>query len=78
VTTVDHQQYRWWLLDGDLDIVSDGSVRGGSLLAALADVGQELRRLSDTGKHPTNHPYRLIVYRGVSVVAVRPASMGIC
>jgi len=73
----DHQ-YRWWLLDGDLDIVSDGSVGGASLLAALADVSQELRRLSESGTHPVNHPYHLIVYRGASVVAVRPASIGIC
>ena len=21
-------QYRWWLLDGDLDLVSDGSIEG--------------------------------------------------
>jgi hypothetical protein len=78
VTGAADHQYRWWLLDGDLEIVSDGSVGGVTLLAALADVSQELRRLSDSGKQPTNHPYRLIVYRGLSVVAVRPASMGIC
>ena len=73
----DHQ-YRWWLLDGDLEVVSGGRIGGVSVLAALADVSQELQRLSDSGKHPINHPYRLIVYRGASVVAVRPASMGIC
>jgi hypothetical protein len=78
VTGAADPKYRWWLLDGDLDIVSDGKIGGGSLLSALADVSQELRRLSDSGKHPINHPYRLIVYRGASVVAVRPASIGIC
>ena len=72
------EQYRWWLLDGDLDIVSDGSVAGASLRAALADLSREIDRLGDRGQHPTNQPYRLIVYRGSAVVAVRPATLGIC
>lgn len=70
--------YRWWLLDGDLGIVSDGSVGGGSLFSALAHLSQEIDRLGDHGKFPCNHPYSLIVYRGSAVVAVRPASLGIC
>jgi hypothetical protein len=77
MTTRD-EEYRWWLLDGDLAIVSDGSVGGASLLAALARLNLDLGRLSDHGKHPSNHPYRLIVYKGDAVVAVRPATVGIC
>lgn len=72
------EQYRWWLLDGDLDIVSDGSVGGSSLLAALADLSQQIDRLGDHGKRPDNQPYSLIVYKGDAVVAVRPATVGIC
>ncbi len=73
-----YEQYRWWLLDGDLDIVSDGRIAGASLLAALASLSREIERLGDRGKHPTNQPYSLIVYRGDAVVAVRPATLGIC
>jgi hypothetical protein len=73
-----YEQYRWWLLDGDLEIVSDGRVAGTSLPAALADVSRAIDRLGDRGQHPTNHPYRLIVYKGLAVVAVRPATLGIC
>ncbi len=75
---VRYEQYRWWLLDGDLDIVSDGRVAGASLLTALADLSREIDRLGDRGQHPTNQPYRLIVYKGAAVVAVRPATLGIC
>jgi hypothetical protein len=73
-----NDQYRWWLLDGDLDLVSDGSIEGNSLPAVLANVNRELDRLSDSGIKPKNHPYRLIVCRGGAVVAVRPATVGIC
>ena len=73
-----YEQYRWWLLDGDLEIVSDGRVAGASLPAALADLSRQIDRLGDRGQHPTNQPYRLIVYKGAAVVAVRPASLGIC
>ena len=73
-----NEQYRWWLLDGDLEIVSDGRVSGASLPAALADLSREIDRLGDRGQHPTNQPYKLIVYKGAAVVAVRPATLGIC
>src|SRR6267142_7212171 len=73
-----YEQYRWWLLDGDLEIVSDGRVAGASLPVALADLSREIDRLGDRGRHPTNQPYRLIVYKGPAVVAVRPATLGIC
>jgi len=73
-----YEQYRWWLLNGDLEIVSDGRIGGVSLLAALANLNGEIDRLCDGGHHPTNHPYRLIVYKGAAVVAVRPATLGIC
>jgi hypothetical protein len=73
-----NEQYRWWLLDGDLDIVSDGSIKGMTLVAALAAVSREIERLGDRGKRPSNQPYSLIVYKGDAVVAVRPASLGIC
>jgi hypothetical protein len=71
-------RYRWWLLDGDLDLVSDGHIEGTSLPAVLANVSRELDRLGDRGMTPVNHPYRLIVCRGSAVVAVRPATVGIC
>ena len=73
-----HEQYRWWLLDGDLEVVLDGKVAGASLVAALADLSQQIDRLHERGQHPTHHPYKLIVYKGASVVAVRPATLGIC
>ncbi|HUJ29539.1 MAG TPA: hypothetical protein VLW85_26140 [Myxococcales bacterium] len=72
------EQYRWWLLDGDLEIVSDGKVRGSSLPAALADLSREIDRLGEEGKRPTRRPYSLIVYRGRDVVAWRPFTLGIC
>jgi hypothetical protein len=72
------EQYRWWLLDGDLDVVSGGSVGGQSLPVALARLNRQLNRLGERGKHPHNHPYRLIVYKGDAVVAVRPSTLGIC
>jgi hypothetical protein len=71
-------QYRWWLLDGDLDLVTDGSIEGNSLPAVLANVSRAIERLGDDGMKPSNHPYRLIVYKGIAVVAVRPATIGIC
>ena len=70
--------YRWWLLDGDLDLVSDGRTDGDSLGDVLASVTSQLDRLGDSGIRPSNHPYRLIVYKGQAVVAVRPATVGIC
>ncbi|HZX94932.1 MAG TPA: hypothetical protein VFE90_10480 [Myxococcales bacterium] len=73
-----NDQYRWWLLDGDLALVSDGRIEGTSLPAVLANVTRELDKLSDSGVKPQNHPYRLIIYRGAAVVAVRPATVGIC
>ena len=73
-----YEQYRWWLLDGDLEVVSDGRIGGASLIAALASLSREIDRLGERGHHPTNHPYKLIVYKGAAVVAVRPASLGIC
>jgi hypothetical protein len=72
------EQYRWWLLDGDLAIVSGGDAGGPTLMAALADLSRQIDRLDGKGKRPDNHPYSLIVYKGLSVVAVRPASIGIC
>jgi hypothetical protein len=72
------EQYRWWLLDGDLDLVSGGRMEGDSLPAVLASVTTELDKLSESGTKPTNHPYRLIVCKGKAVVAVRPATVGIC
>jgi len=73
-----YEQYRWWLLDGDLEIVSDGRVAGVSLMAALSDLSREVDRLGNRGKYPTDQPYKLIVYKGAAVVAVRPATLGIC
>jgi hypothetical protein len=72
------EQYRWWLLDGDLDIVTGGSVGGHSLAVALSRLSRQIDGLGDRGKHPHNHPYRLIVYKGDAVVAVRPSTLGIC
>src|SRR3954468_4477961 len=73
-----YEQYRWWLLDGDLEIVSDGKVAGATLPAALANLSREIDGLGNRGMHPTNQPYKLIVYKGAAVVAVRPATLGIC
>jgi len=73
-----YEQYRWWLLDGDLEIVSDGKVGGSSLPAALADLNREIDRLGEAGKRPTRRPYSLIVYRGSDLVAWRPSTLGIC
>ncbi|MGZ6143664.1 MAG: hypothetical protein ACXWLM_10005 [Myxococcales bacterium] len=75
---VRQEQYRWWLLDGDLEVVSDGRIGGATLVSALASLSREIDRLDDRGIHPHNHPYRLIVYKGVAVVAVRPSTLGIC
>jgi hypothetical protein len=75
---VRYEQYRWWLLDGDLEVVWDGRIAGASLIAALASLSREIDHLGERGKHPTNHPYKLIVYRGGKVVAVRPSTLGIC
>ena len=71
-------QYRWWLVDADLLLVAGGSVKGESLAEALARVSADLDRLPDQGLRPTNHPYRLMVYRDGAVVAVRPPTVGIC
>ena len=73
-----HEQYRWWLLDGDLEVVCDGRIGGATLTAALASLSKEIDRLDERGHQPMNHPYRLIVYKGAAVVAVRPATLGIC
>ena len=73
-----YEHYRWWLLDGDLEIVSDGKVAGASLPAALADLGRQIDRLGESGKQPSRRPYSLIVYRGRHVVAWRPFTLGIC
>src|SRR5207253_3030446 len=73
-----YEQYRWWLLDGDLEIVSDGRVAGVSLMAALSDLSREVDRLGSRERHLTHEPYKLIVYKGASVVAVRPSTLGIC
>jgi hypothetical protein len=72
------EQYRWWLLDGDLDVVSDGTVDGTSVPAALVRVSRELEALGERGMTPSNRPYRLIVCKGGAVVAVRPPTVGIC
>jgi hypothetical protein len=72
------EQYRWWLLDGDLDVVSDGTIDGESIPAVLVRVSRELELLGERGMTPMNHPYRLIVFKGGSVVAVRPPTVGIC
>src|SRR2546423_14645167 len=69
-----YEHYRWWLLDGDLEIVSDGRVAGASLLAALADLSRQIDRLGGRGQHPTNQPYRLIGHKGAALVAGRPAT----
>jgi len=73
-----YEHYRWWLLDGDLEIVSDGRVSGASLPAALANLSRQIDRVGDHRQHAANQPYRLIVYKGAAVVAVRPATLGIC
>jgi hypothetical protein len=73
-----HEHYKWWLLDGDLEIVSGGRVASATLPAALATLTRQIDRLGDQGQRPTNQPYRLIVYKGAAVVAVRPATLGIC
>jgi hypothetical protein len=73
-----YEQYRWWLLDGDLQIVSDGNVAGASLPSALADLSAEIDKLGEREKRRTRQPYSLIVYRGAHVVAWRPATLGIC
>lgn len=72
------EQYRWWLLDGDLDLVEGGTIDGTSIPAVLVRVSRELELLGERGVMPKNHPYRLIVCKGVTVVAVRPPSVGIC
>lgn len=72
------ERYRWWLLDADLDVVSDGTIDGTSIPAVLANVSRELERLGESGMRPCNHPYRLIVCKGVAVIAVRPPTVGIC
>ena len=72
------EQYRWWLLDRDLDIVSDGSVAGTTLVAALASLSREIDWMGDRRQRRSNQPYSLIVYKGDAVVAVRPATLGIC
>ena len=70
-------QYRWWLLDGDLEILSDGNVSGATLPAALADLSRHIDQLGFRGrKRP--RPYSLIVYQGRNVVAWRPFTLGIC
>jgi len=73
-----YEQYRWWLLDGDLEVVSDGRIGRATLTAALASLSLEIDRVDERGHQPVNHPYRLIVYKGGPVVAVRPATLGIC
>ena len=72
------EQYRWWLLDGDLAVVSDGNVEGATLQAALVTLNGVIDRLRGRGQGPSNRPYSLIVYRGAAVVAWRPATLGIC
>jgi hypothetical protein len=72
------EQYKWWLLDRHLDVVSNGQVGGHSLIGALMRLDRQLANLDDRGKPPSNHPYALIVYRGRAIVAVRPATVGIC
>jgi hypothetical protein len=72
------EQYQWWLLNGDLDIVSDGSIAGSTLLAALAALSGQLVKLGYRGERPVGKPYSVIVYKGGSVVAVRPSTVGIC
>lgn len=76
--TGSQEEYRWWLLNGELDIVSEGNIAGPSLLAALAHLSRHIERRDDRGRHPSNEPYSLIVYKGGAVVAVRPATLGIC
>lgn len=73
-----YEHYRWWLLDGDLSIVSNGNIGGATLPAALADLNREIDRLGGLGKRPSRRPYSLIVYRGADVVAWRPSTLGIC
>ena len=72
------QEYRWWLLSGDLEVVSDGSVAGSTLVAALASLSRELERLGFRGRPPASQAYSVIVYKCDSVVAVRPSTLGIC
>jgi hypothetical protein len=59
-------------------VVSDGRIGGATLTAALASLSLEIDRVDERGHQPVNHPYRLIVYKGGPVVAVRPATLGIC
>ena len=72
------QQYKWWLLDADLDIVSGGSIVGVTLMQALADLSREIDRQGARARRRPSQPCSLIVYRGESVVAVRPSTLGIC
>ena len=48
-----YEQYRWWLLDGDLEVVSGGKIAGATLVAALANLSREIDRLGDRGHQPT-------------------------
>ena len=73
-----HEHYRWWLLDRDLDIVSDGSVAAGTLRAALANLSEAIDRMSERGERRSKRPFSLIVYRGATVVAWRPSTLGVC
>jgi hypothetical protein len=47
-----YEQYRWWLLDGDLDVVSDGRIGGATLTAALGSLSLEIDRLDERGISP--------------------------
>jgi len=47
-------------------------------MAALSDLSREVDRIGNRERHLTHEPYKLIVYKGASVVAVRPATLGIC
>lgn len=70
--------FRWFFLDGDLKQVAKGECAPGTLSDAITGIESELNELPRRGINPTNHPYRLMIYQGTRVVAVRPADIGIC
>ena len=70
--SVPDEQYRWWLLDRDLELVSDGNVSGATLQDAPRSLNRTIDRLGEHGQRPSNQPYSLIVYRGAAVVACGP------
>ena len=72
------EQYRWWLLDGNLELVSDGNLSADTLQAALVTLNRSIDRVGDRGLRRFDRPYSLIVYQGAAIVAWRPPTLGVC